>query len=170
MILGCRKCSRKSLDVVSLPIVSYKPKHTLRLAHGYSTITQRKDFSSLLRLNFNANLNHGMIHNSRMYSWSMGGPKKSLSTLISVTDPESFDNQTTSQATKIIEECLRVRQSIQDLNDRVKGPLEKTSQRNTILPFVFLLGKRKSMIQTLERQHYMIIGDIIECDKHRAMI
>jgi len=47
-----------------------------------------------------------------------------------------------SPSTQIIQQCLQVRQSIQDLNDRVKGPLEKSSQKNTALPFVFLLGAK----------------------------
>ena len=44
----------------------------------------------------------------------------------------------------IIDKCLTIRSSLQTLSDRVKGPLEKTSQKNTILPFVFLLGNHSS--------------------------
>ena len=44
----------------------------------------------------------------------------------------------------IIAECQKLRESIQILNDRVNGPLEKTTQKNTILPFVFLLGNHSS--------------------------
>ncbi len=44
----------------------------------------------------------------------------------------------------IIEECLALRFSLQPINDAVSGPLEKTAQRNTILPFVFLLGNHSS--------------------------
>eukprot|EP01032_Pedospumella_encystans_P031433 gene31433-35484_t len=44
----------------------------------------------------------------------------------------------------IIDECLGLRASVQVLNDKFKGPLEKTSQKNTVLPFVFLLGNHSS--------------------------
>jgi GTPase Era involved in 16S rRNA processing len=33
---------------------------------------------------------------------------------------------------------------LQPINDRFAGPLEKSSQKNTILPFVFLLGNHSS--------------------------
>eukprot|EP01041_Mallomonas_annulata_P013702 gene13702-29131_t len=46
--------------------------------------------------------------------------------------------------TGILAECERLRRSIQPLNDRSFGPLEKCTQRNTILPFVFLLGNHSS--------------------------
>lgn len=51
---------------------------------------------------------------------------------------------TASSPVKLIDECLRIRESIQPFNDRIKGPLEKSSQKNTILPFVFLLGNHSS--------------------------
>eukprot|EP01041_Mallomonas_annulata_P004661 gene4661-9247_t len=44
----------------------------------------------------------------------------------------------------IINECQKLRESIQSLNDKVRGPLEKATQKNTILPFVFLLGNHSS--------------------------
>lgn len=44
----------------------------------------------------------------------------------------------------IISECLQLRKSLQPMNDRVGGPLEKNSEKNTILPFVFLLGNHSS--------------------------
>ena len=49
-----------------------------------------------------------------------------------------------SSQISIIDECIAVRKSIQALNDKVKGPLEKSTQQNTILPFVFLLGNHSS--------------------------
>lgn len=48
------------------------------------------------------------------------------------------------QANSIIDECVKLRESVQILNDKVHGPLEKTTQKNTILPFVFLLGNHSS--------------------------
>lgn len=45
---------------------------------------------------------------------------------------------------EIVDECSRLRASLQSLNDRFKGPLEKSNQQNTILPFVFLLGNHSS--------------------------
>jgi len=44
----------------------------------------------------------------------------------------------------IIESALGLRQLLQPLNDGVQGPLEKSSQKNTVLPFVFLLGNHSS--------------------------
>ena len=54
------------------------------------------------------------------------------------------DLQSTSLPEKIIDECLKLRTSVQTLNDKYKGPLEKAAQKNTILPFVFLLGNHSS--------------------------
>eukprot|EP00605_Chrysophyceae_sp_TOSAG23-4_P000758 GSChrysophyteH1.ASY1.ANO1.847.1 assembled CDS len=48
------------------------------------------------------------------------------------------------EAARIIEECLRLRSSVQSINDKFKGPLDKSTQKNTILPFVFLLGNHSS--------------------------
>jgi len=44
----------------------------------------------------------------------------------------------------IVDHCLSLRKSLQPINDRFAGPLEKSSQKNTILPFVFLLGNHSS--------------------------
>ena len=52
--------------------------------------------------------------------------------------------QTISLPEKIIDDCLRLRVSVQAANDRLKGPLGKAEQKNTILPFVFLLGNHSS--------------------------
>ena len=49
-----------------------------------------------------------------------------------------------SERDRIIEECLTLRQTLQPINDRIGGPLEKDSLKNTILPFVFLLGNHSS--------------------------
>ena len=46
--------------------------------------------------------------------------------------------------TDIIDKCHDIRASIQSINDKYKGPLEKSGQKNTILPFVFLLGNHSS--------------------------
>ena len=47
-------------------------------------------------------------------------------------------------AEQLLDESLDLRKSLQPLNDRVGGPLEKSSERNTVLPFVFLLGNHSS--------------------------
>lgn len=44
----------------------------------------------------------------------------------------------------IIEECQTLRKSVQHLNDKFKGPLSESSQVNTVMPFVFLLGNHSS--------------------------
>lgn len=45
---------------------------------------------------------------------------------------------------KLIDDCLKIRNSVQDLSDKYKGPLEKNTQKNTALPFVLLLGNHSS--------------------------
>ena len=57
---------------------------------------------------------------------------------------ETERSSVNSEAKAIIEECLRLRTSVQTLNDKSKGPLDKSTQKNTILPFVFLLGNHSS--------------------------
>ena len=47
-------------------------------------------------------------------------------------------------AGRIIDEALRLRSSVQGISDRFKGPLEAESQKNTVMPFVFLLGNHSS--------------------------
>ena len=44
----------------------------------------------------------------------------------------------------IIQSCYELRKSIQDLNDKYKGPLEEKNAKNTLFPFVFLLGNHSS--------------------------
>jgi polynucleotide 5'-kinase involved in rRNA processing len=53
---------------------------------------------------------------------------------------------TTSFSTpeQLINDCLKIRSSVQTLNDKLKGPLEKDAQKSTALPFVFLLGNHSS--------------------------
>lgn len=50
----------------------------------------------------------------------------------------------TPSSNTILDKCQKVRARIQNLSDKVKGPLEKASQQNTVLPFVFLLGNHSS--------------------------
>ena len=38
----------------------------------------------------------------------------------------------------IVDQCLAVRSTLQSINDRCKGPLEKSSQKNTGFCFVFI--------------------------------
>lgn len=47
-------------------------------------------------------------------------------------------------ATDIIQACYTIRDGVQELNDKFKGPLEKKNAKNTLLPFVFLLGNHSS--------------------------
>lgn len=44
----------------------------------------------------------------------------------------------------IIQDGIKLRSSIQTLNDKYRGPLDKTTQQNTVFPFVFLLGNHSS--------------------------
>ena len=45
---------------------------------------------------------------------------------------------------QLIDDCLKIRGSVQALSDKYKGPLEKATLKNTLLPFVFLLGNHSS--------------------------
>lgn len=45
---------------------------------------------------------------------------------------------------RVITRCHELRESIQGINDRYRGPLHNGSSKNTILPFVFLLGNHSS--------------------------
>lgn len=47
-------------------------------------------------------------------------------------------------AIDIIQSCYDLRNGVQELNDRFKGPLDQKNAKNTMLPFVFLLGNHSS--------------------------
>lgn len=49
-----------------------------------------------------------------------------------------------STAKNIVNECHTLRKSIQQLNDKCRGPLASNTQKNTVMPFVFLLGNHSS--------------------------
>ena len=58
--------------------------------------------------------------------------------------PTSTTTNGLTGAQLVLDKCQNIRASLQQLNDKVKGPLEKSSQQNTVLPFVFLLGNHSS--------------------------
>ena len=62
-------------------------------------------------------------------------PKRSFASQFKVGSP-------TPQ--QLIDDCLKIRGSVQALSDKFKGPLEDATQKNTLLPFVFLLGNHSS--------------------------
>ena len=69
----------------------------------------------------------------------------------SVISKHKFSTNSNTKATidikvhqSIVDKCFAVRESLQAISDRCKGPLEKSSQKNTVLPFVFLLGNHSS--------------------------
>jgi Dynamin family len=53
-------------------------------------------------------------------------------------------SDTLQDSAAVITKCQSLRDSIQVINDRYKGPLHKGTTQNTILPFVFLLGNHSS--------------------------
>ena len=53
-------------------------------------------------------------------------------------------SQSVNAPESIIEDCLNMRADLQPLNDRIRGPLDKGSTKNTAMPFVFLLGNHSS--------------------------
>ena len=44
----------------------------------------------------------------------------------------------------IVLDCQKLLESVEALNERVRGPLDKSTNQNTIFPFVFLLGNHSS--------------------------
>ena len=44
----------------------------------------------------------------------------------------------------VTEECFAIRGMVQELSDRVKGPLNLENDRSTFLPMIFLLGNHSS--------------------------
>lgn len=50
----------------------------------------------------------------------------------------------TESSIDIIQSCYDLRSSVQDLNDKFKGPLDQKNAKNTLFPFVFLLGNHSS--------------------------
>ena len=49
-----------------------------------------------------------------------------------------------SLAETVLKNCTEIYESVQALNDKVKGPLDKIGQKSTVLPLVFLLGNHSS--------------------------
>ena len=54
------------------------------------------------------------------------------------------DGRLLEDSSRIIEEAGRLRESVQGISDRWIGPLSESTQKNTVLPFVFLLGNHSS--------------------------
>lgn len=44
----------------------------------------------------------------------------------------------------IVMDCQKLLESVESLNERVHGPLDKTTNQSTFFPFVFLLGNHSS--------------------------
>lgn len=54
------------------------------------------------------------------------------------------EKNATESSIDIIQACYDLRSSIQGLNDKFKGPLDQKNAKNTMFPFVFLLGNHSS--------------------------
>ena len=50
----------------------------------------------------------------------------------------------TRETSGVIQDCQNILESVETLNEKVRGPLDKNTNRNTIFPFVFLLGNHSS--------------------------
>jgi polynucleotide 5'-kinase involved in rRNA processing len=61
-----------------------------------------------------------------------------------MSSPVMIDREQEALNNSIIAECERLRKNIQVINDRVHGPLDKTSIKSTLFPFVLLLGNHSS--------------------------
>jgi len=64
--------------------------------------------------------------------------------LVNLAENETITTLTPETQKTILERCVELHGSIQPLNDSVKGPLGKSGDRTTKLPFVFLLGNHSS--------------------------
>lgn len=62
----------------------------------------------------------------------------------SLSDHLSATTENLSTPLEIIKRCEKLHTQIQPLNDRLKGPLERSSHKTTALPFVLLLGNHSS--------------------------
>lgn len=58
--------------------------------------------------------------------------------------PKALIRWQSNDPSQVISSCQLLRESVQVLNDRYKGPLHKGTSQNTVLPFVFLLGNHSS--------------------------
>ena len=71
--------------------------------------------------------------------WSRSWPRG-----FGVVDVRNAEGRSLDQSSRIIDSALQLRESVQGISDRFKGPLEAKSQKNTVMPFVFLLGNHSS--------------------------
>jgi hypothetical protein len=81
---------------------------------------------------------------SVLLSNSVHSGGRAFSAITAIGEDTANNASNNRQATKILDECLRLRASVQVINDTYKGPLDKSNAKNTILPFVFLLGNHSS--------------------------
>jgi len=65
-------------------------------------------------------------------------------TLVTASQESTNSMLTPETQRLILDRCIELHKSIQPLNDAVKGPLGKSGDRTTKLPFVFLLGNHSS--------------------------
>lgn len=77
-------------------------------------------------------------HSCPINTWNWTTPKNLVSSVCTQIDPQH------QHQTKILNECSTLHSSIMPLNDQYHGPLPKHSDRNTALPFVFLVGNHSS--------------------------
>jgi hypothetical protein len=68
----------------------------------------------------------------------------STSNATKVVEMRDGNGRLLENSTRIIEEAGRLRDSVQGISDRWSGPLADSTKKNTVLPFVFLLGNHSS--------------------------
>lgn len=76
----------------------------------------------------------------------LDGQPRFLSSTSSIPKPISSHGSTISQDSqrRILQRCDELQSYLQPINDRLRGPLEKCSDKAPLLPFVFLLGNHSS--------------------------
>ena len=69
-------------------------------------------------------------------------PTRCISLFSSDPEPDAVDEPSLAQT--ILGECERLHASIQPVNARLHGPLERNADKHTMLPFVLMLGNHSS--------------------------
>lgn len=88
--------------------------------------------------------------NNSILLYSIGSIRYSSSSTTTGVENNNDDSETATMMidptvqTEVIEKCTALHSSIMPLNEKLRGPLAKNSDKGTSLPFVFLVGNHSS--------------------------
>lgn len=148
---------KRQLNISIAPISSLKISAKKRY-HDLSTAvvedwkkTTVKSFSNFgLSHGTNAGMQCRYFSNGNSWNWTESQSRSSGSTS-SDSKPLSTSKESNQDAlvdpaiqTEILDKCTSLHASIMPLNEKVRGPLAKNSDKGTSLPFVFLVGNHSS--------------------------